>query len=452
METLFYRLKHNKKLPMHMPGHKRNARKFPYLKGFADIDITEIDGFDNLHAPRGILKESMDRAARFRGADRAFYLVNGATCGILAVICAVLKKGDKVIVARNCHKAVYNAIELVGAEPIFVYPKSDNEYGIFGSVEPSEIAKKIEETPNIKLVIVTSPTYEGVISDIEKISGIAHKKGIPVMVDAAHGAHFGYGSFPKNAGRFGADASVESLHKTLPSLTQTAVCYITGNLIDANTVSDKLSVFESSSPSYILLSSIDGCIKALNTREKEIFGEWEKNLDRFFKDISRLKDIGILTNKNGKFFDLDKSKIVLFPRHKNGAALGNCLQKCGIEPEMTAPRYVILMTGAGEKKKSLKKLKKALKKIDKGRVKADNVPCNMSANQEFSFENGELCKIGEAVGRRSAGYLWAYPPEAPLLVPCEEISAETAKIIEEYQKSGLALVGSIYGDKIVVIK
>ena len=455
METLFEMLKKNKKVPMHMPGHKRNVKAFPYLSGFSNIDITEIDGFDNLHNSSGILKESMENAKTLRGADSCFYLVNGSTCGILAVICAVLKRGDKVIVARNCHKSVYNGIELSGAEPVFVYPKKDNKYEISGSVNPLEIEKKIEENPDVKLVIVTSPTYEGVISDIEVICNIAHKKNIPVLVDSAHGAHLGFGGFPKDALGLGADATVESLHKTLMSLTQTAVCYISGNLIDKAEVSKKLAVFETSSPSYILLSSIDGCINTLKTREKEIFKSWEDNLERFYNKISALKNITVLKNDEEDFFDLDKSKIVLFPKNQNGTVLAENLRKYGIEPEMTAPQYVICMTGAGETWKNLKKLAKVLIKTDKFFEKPINSPkyevLEQSKNNK-PMEKTEFCKIENLCGRVSAGYVFAYPPEVPILVPGEKITEETVKKICKYRESGLSLLGDIDGGKILVTK
>ncbi len=452
MEELFEKLKKNKKTPMHMPGHKRNGKKFRYLKAFSDIDITEIKGFDNLHSASGILKKSMEKAAKLRGADRAFYLVNGSTCGILAVICAVLKKDDKVIVARNCHKSVYNGISLAGAKPVFVYPENSNKYGVSGSVSPLETEQKIKENPDAKLIIVTSPTYEGIISDIEKICAAAHKRGIPVLVDAAHGAHFGFGNFPKDAVKLGADAAVESLHKTLPSLTQTAVCYVSGNLIDKNAVSKMLSVFETSSPSYILLSSADGCINELKTRGKAIFSDWEKNLEKFYKDILPLKNIEILTNADNKFFDIDKSKIVLFPKNQSGAELAEGLRKCGIEPEMTAPHYVICMTGAGETRKNLKKLAKSLKKLDKGRTSINKAKRTLSEHENAFSEDCEFCEIEKACGRISAGYLWAYPPEVPILVPDEEITENAVKKMREYEKSGLNLFGDIRDDKILVKK
>ncbi len=440
-----------------MPGHKRNGKKFPYLKDFADIDITEIDGFDNLHNASGILKNSMGNAAKYRGADAAFYLVNGTTCGILAAVCAVLKENDKVIVARNCHKSVYNGIELAGAEPVFVYPEISDRYGISRSVNPCDVASKIEENPDAKLVIVTSPTYEGVISDIEGICREAHKRNIPVLVDAAHGAHLGFCGFCESAVSLGADICVESLHKTLPSLTQTAVCYVSGNLVKKDKVSEKLSVFETSSPSYILLSSIDGCIKTVNEND-DIFKNWNKSLDFFYDKVKPLKNIEVLKGESG-FFGFDRSKIVIFPKNQSGAELAKMLRSENIEPEMTASGYVICMTGAGDTKKSLTRLANALckaDKIEKVSIKPRNFAwCGKNGATSFRKalkSDNIFCKTEEAEGRISAGYVWAYPPGVPVIVPGEMISRKVLEKLHEYKENGIELGGNIKDNEILVIK
>ena len=458
MEILFKKLNKIKKTPMHMPGHKRNSKKFKYLKNFADIDITEIEGFDNLHNATGILRKSMDYAAQKRGADEAFYLVNGTTCGLLAAICTVLGEGDKVIMARNCHKSVYNGIELAGAEPVFVYPEFNNKYGILGSVNPLDVALKIEENPDIKLIIITSPTYEGVISDIAGICRIAHKKNTPVLVDAAHGAHLGFSGFPESAVRLGADICVESLHKTLPSLTQTAVCYLSGERVPKDKLSQMLAVFETSSPSYILLSSIDGCINAINEQGHGIFEKWNENIDFFHSRTKALKNIEIIREKTG-FFDFDRSKIVIFPKNQSGAELAKILRSNNIEPEMIAPHYIICMTGAGDSKKSLKKLANALYKADRAGKDCikPSVFAGFGESAKESFNSALksekiFCKIKDAKGRISAGYLWVYPPGVPVLVPGEEIPQKLLDSLMRYQKSGVELLGDIKDGKILVIK
>ena len=190
------------------------------------IDITEIDGFDNLHHAEGILKEGQERLAALFGADKSYYLVNGSTAGILAAVCACAPRGSRILIARNCHKSVYHAVRLRELRTEYVYPQ-ETDFGIQGSIDPEEVRRKLEEFPDTAAVVITSPTYDGVVSDIRAIAQAVHGRGIPLIVDSAHGAHFGFsGMFPEKAITLGADIAVESLHKTLPSFTQTAVLHI----------------------------------------------------------------------------------------------------------------------------------------------------------------------------------------------------------------------------------
>ena len=198
--------------PFHMPGHKRkditNDGLLPY-----NIDLTEIDGFDNLHNACGCIKEIEKKAEKLYCVNRALLLVNGATGGILASIRAMTDYGDKIIVARNCHKSVYNAIELCGLNPEYILPEYDENYGIFASISPQNLKTLLDKNPDTKLVIITSPTYEGIVSDIKSISDICHRYGAMLFVDEAHGAHFPFSEkFPSEAVKCGADVAVVSLH------------------------------------------------------------------------------------------------------------------------------------------------------------------------------------------------------------------------------------------------
>ena len=225
MSNLINKLKENKALPMHMPGHKRNTEYFPQIGKVLGLDITEIEGYDNLHSPCGILKDSMEDASRLFGAEKSIYLVNGSTCGILAGITALAGEGDKILIDRASHKSVYNALELCGAEPVYILPEFHPEYGINAGISAASVEKALKDSPDITLVVITSPTYEGVVSDIEQIAKICHIYGAVLMVDSAHGAHFGFADFPKSAVSCGADIVISSLHKTLCGLTQTAICH-----------------------------------------------------------------------------------------------------------------------------------------------------------------------------------------------------------------------------------
>ncbi len=438
MKSLYEYLKSLNTLPMHMPGHKRNTELFPQLAG-AELDITEIDGFDNLHNSQGILKASMEKCAKLRGADRAFYLVNGATCGILASVHALVRRGDKVICARNCHKSVYNALELVGAEVRFVLPKISEELGCYGEISVTDIKAAIAETHGVKLVIITSPTYEGIVSDVEGICCAA--KDIPVLVDAAHGAHLGIG-WLKSAIECGADIVVESLHKTMPSLTQTAVCYTSDKYADK--ISKSLAVFETSSPSYILMSAIDGCVRLIADRGEELFGSWQKNLDLFYEGARTLKILKIYCGQGA--FAYDRSKIVIYGAR--GADITSALRKRGIEPEMTSLYYTVCMTGVGDTEESVTHLLKALIEADKEISACEGSMIYPPLPQKRFLPDGvrdkphTFTELKDSVGKISAEYLFAYPPGIPLVIPGEEISAEIATLICSYEAAGVEILGS----------
>lgn len=259
----------------HMPGHKRNTelmgQGLPY-----GIDITEIDGFDDLHHADGILLELEQRIAKLYGADRSRILINGSTAGIMSAILGCVDRGGKLLVARNCHKSVYHAMELGGLEPVYLYPEFDTTWEINGVIEPGQIKAALEADSEIQAVMLMSPTYDGVVSDIRTIAEIVHSYQIPLIVDEAHGAHFGFHPyFPENSNRCGADVVIHSLHKTLPAPTQTAVLHINGTIAKEEQIWHYLNMLQTSSPSYILMAGIDRCVGLLE-REKEISKANEK--------------------------------------------------------------------------------------------------------------------------------------------------------------------------------
>ncbi len=448
-------------LPMHMPGHKRKKGRFFHLDEISSsMDITEIEGFDNLHNPKGILKDSMEKAAHLKGAMMARYLVNGSTGGILSAILAHVDKGDKVVCARNCHKSVYNALALADAKCVFVMGEEEKETGGYGSISPFKIEEALSENTDTKLLIITSPTYEGIISDIYKISEIAHSYNVPLLVDAAHGAHLGYSTyFDGGAIKKGADISVESLHKTLPGLTQSAILYLNGNYANEEKTLEMLSVFQTSSPSYLLMASIDGCIDFLKD-EKEAFKEWSEAIDYFY-EITKLKNISFLKKGEG-IFDLDKSKIVL--TRCDGNKVAELLRKEGIEPEMASLNHVVLMTGIGDGKEEMEILSRALMKIDSLFSKAKNeakieplypsLPQNALSIKEVRKMETEYKDFEGAIGKISADYIFAYPPGIPIIIPGEIISDKVASLLLRYEEKKISL-SNLRGEnkgKILVVK
>lgn len=296
--------------PFHMPGHKRNIAMLPEWNPY-EMDITEIDGFDNLHDAEEILAQVMKEIATFRGAEESFLLINGTTCGLLAGISSCVQRGDEVLVARNCHKAVYHGIFLNGLVPHYIYPPIHPQFGANGGISPEKIKNMLITYPNTKLVILTSPTYEGVVSDIEEIAKVVHSFGIPLLVDQAHGAHFGmHEAFPKSAITSGADLVVESVHKTLPAFTQTALLHVQGDLVDSGKVKKYLGIFETSSPSYPMMAGIEWCEEFCKKEQNGAFSKYVKNLVALREEIKKLGYIELFDIKScyGEFNGFKKNK------------------------------------------------------------------------------------------------------------------------------------------------
>ncbi|MDY6328336.1 MAG: aminotransferase class I/II-fold pyridoxal phosphate-dependent enzyme [Lachnospiraceae bacterium] len=443
--------------PFHMPGHKRNIEDgvspFSY-------DITEIDGFDNLHNPQGILKIAMEEAADFYGTDKTYYLVNGSTCGLLSAICGVTSRGDKILVARNCHKAVYNAIYLNELTPVYINPEYIEMYGINGGISPEVVRYELSENPDIKAVIITSPTYEGVVSDVQRIAEIVHKRGIPLIVDEAHGAHFGlHTGFPQSAVKSGADIVIQSVHKTLPSLTQTALLHIRSDIVNVSEVERFLHIYQSSSPSYVLMSSIDECINKLKSDGLFLFEPYVKRLEVMLtheKQLTHLKIVGREIVGKNAVYDLDPSKIVISVRgtsYTGSRLYKEMLEKYHLQLEMASGDYAIAMTSPMDTEDGLLRLFMAMVEIDRDmRIYGDDTknevvnymipkPIVMENIYKATHSDTEELLIENAVGKISNEFVYLYPPGSPILAPGELITNDIVKLINDYKTSGLSVEG-----------
>ena len=418
-------------LSLHMPGHKENTALAAYLDTLsAGLDITELNGFDDLHAPEGVLGASMARAAALFGSDESLYQVNGSTGALLAAIRGATRRGDKVLVARNCHKAVYHALELCALEPA-------------------------------KLVIYPSPTYDGVLSDTAGICAAAHAKGVPVLVDEAHGSHLGlFPGFPPGAVSQGADLVAASLHKMLPSLTQTAILHISGDLVDRREVRRQTGIFQSSSPSYLLMASMDSCIRLLEERGETLFAAWRRRLEEFDRAASGLEHLRLLGHgdKAGRTypgaFALDPAKIVISARDSalTGVELMTRLRRdYRIELEMGLDSYAVAMTGLGTDDTMPRRLADALLELDARcgpapqpapPVPAPALPPRRLGMEEAAKAGGRALPLTQALGRVSCEYIWAYPPGIPLVVPGEEITDELSETVTRLHQAGVKLVGT----------
>ena len=451
----------------HMPGHKRNQKitsaELPY-----EIDITEIEGFDDLHHADGILKELQNYAAEVFHADETHYLVNGSTVGLLSAVMGCTERKGRILIARNCHKSVYNAIYMNELDPVYVYPQFDTEQDLNREISKEEIGKILAEDKErtIQAVVITSPTYDGVVSDVKAIADEVHQYGIPLILDEAHGAHFGFHPyFPENSNRQGADLVIHSLHKTLPSLTQTALLHmnqIDGKwLFDCEKVRMYLHMLQSSSPSYVLMASIDECVRLLAEKREELFTPYVTKL-KFVRDkLSKLKKLKLLETSV-----YDKSKLVISVKNttcESGRKLSQILfEKYHLQMEMAAGSYIIAMTAPGDTEEGMNRLVHALQEIDQELLKREvqNVKSNynlLHQKRKYTCYEAKKCsgksiRLNESADSVSLEYVYLYPPGIPILVPGEWISEETVEQIQLYEKAGFSIEGICENGKIIVEK
>lgn len=487
--------------PFHMPGHKRREIPDGIPGGFPDpygIDITEIDGFDNLHHAEGILKDAMETVAAIYGADRSWYLVNGSTCGILSAVFAATENGGKILTARNCHKAVYHAICLNRLEAEYLYPEEITEFRINGGIRAEDVRKALEKDAmrcagnsgdvrgkitKIQAVLITSPTYEGVVSDIRAIADAAHEYGIPLIVDEAHGAHLEYAdqchSFPKSALEYGADIVIQSLHKTLPCFTQTAILHVKGKLVDQDRISRYLSMFQTSSPSYLFMAGMERCIRYMDGDGRNEMIRYEKRLERFMERMEGLQVLEVLDREIcGKYRTVagwDPSKIVVSTMRAedfHGEELAETLRrKYHLEMEMTAPEYVIAMTSLMDTEEGFERLGTALLEIDgalrrrmeSGRKEkaASETPEGLESKLSHPVRRMLICEAMDAdtertafqdtVGKVSAEFVYLYPPGIPIIAPGEVFTDAIVEKIMAYKAAGLLVQGPADPDADVIL-
>lgn len=472
--------------PFHMPGHKRNMNGS--FKNPFDFDITEIDGFDNLNHCEGILLEVQKRAASLYKSEETYFLVNGSTGGILSAVSACTERGGTILMARNCHKSVYNGVFLNGLKNIYTYPQKDNKQCVNCGLSVEDIRQILERDRKIQAVVITSPTYDGIVSNVKEIAKEVHKYKIPLIVDEAHGAHFGFNEyFPESSVKNEADIVIHSVHKTFPSLTQTAILHVNGELVDRDKLRKYLSIYQTSSPSYVLMASIDNCIRLINEDGDRLFKSYVKRLDFLRAKLKSLKNIelidcDIIGNKN--VYDFDRSKLILSVNNTNmtGKGLYMELNRYHLQMEMAADTYVIGITSIMDSDKGYKRLVNALYEIDNNIQQYDlnnsilnngrsyslgMAPRNSEALAEDYDINEKFCEIYEAEeydselielekseGKVSAEYAYLYPPGIPIIVPGEIISPKFIESVRQYNENGLFLEGmSDYNNKkIKVIK
>ncbi len=463
--TLDFLLEHAEKEPVsfHMPGHKGSElyQKHGYgtfLQRFMDCDITEIPGADNLFQTEGILQEAQQRYGRLYGVERSYMLINGTSSGIIAAILASVPEDGQLIMARNCHKSVFNALSLGSIQPVYVYPEMMEEHGILGQVTAEEIQRAIGENPQASAVILPSPNYYGICSDIRAIARIVHEHGKILIVDQAHGAHLKWlskkehgGAGPECAEEAGADIVINSIHKTLASFTQSAVLNLNSQRVDRYVLEDKLQAIQSTSPSYLLMASLDISADLMERHGAELMKSWNQSLDHFYGTVKNIQGLNVI--EDDCLLDRSKININTSGWGITAAELETRLMERGIFSELTTGNILMLMSGIGNQRSDFQRLLEALKEIqmEVASCEAWKAPSKtLGENGGKMPKRSELfpipkhkkrVRLEEAAGMVCAASIIPYPPGIPLICPGEKLEREDIQYISQLRQAGEKVIG-----------
>ncbi|OMI24545.1 arginine decarboxylase [Bacillus haynesii] len=458
--------KHAGKNPIqfHIPGHKKGSGMDPEFREFIgenalSIDLINIEPLDDLHAPKGIIKQAQDLAAEAFGADYTFFSVQGTSGAIMTMVMAVCGPGDKIIVPRNVHKSVMSAIVFSGAIPIFIHPEIDDELGISHGITPESAKKALLEHPDAKGLLVINPTYFGIAADLRSIVELAHSFHVPVLVDEAHGVHIHFHEdLPLSAMQAGADMAATSVHKLGGSLTQSSILNMKEGLVSKERVQSILSMLTTTSTSYLLLASLDVARKRLATEGHELIEQTIKLADETRKrinDINGISCVGreILGSKAA--FDYDPTKLIISV--KDLGLTGHDVEKwlresCQIEVELSDLYNILCIFTPGDRKEDADALIKGLTDIAqqaasaaenrrKPEVLLPNIPALAMTPRDAFYANTEIIPFKKAAGRIIAEFVMVYPPGIPIFIPGEIITEDNINYIEKNLEAGLPVQG-----------
>lgn len=457
--------KNEKSRRWHMPGHKGRNDKFPELAYISEhlyaLDVTEIEGTDHLHAPEQAIATAQQLLAQSLGAKESFFLVNGSTCGIYSAILGLTEKGDKVLVQRNCHQSVHTALLLGELDSIYLYPEVVEGFDFPTGICLEEVKQAIDQNRDAVALILTYPTYYGTCCDLATIAEYCKKNKVLLVVDEAHGAHFSFSDLlPESALKQGADVSINSFHKTLPSLTQTAVLNL-GEHISATQrqkIKETLAIFQTSSPSYLFLASMDSARYIMETRGQRELTSLRRSVDDFAKGIGVLPGVRLLTETDLRNERLDFTRIVLHTPME-GEALSKLLRhKYHIQVEMAEGNNVVLIGSVMDEKEDYQMLLKALEELFA--LDGDDVGDGIEAGQQAETStktnlvrtmprpekilsqgavasmDWEEIPLEQSIGRVSAEKVTPYPPGIPLLLPGEIVDEQLTQYWQEELRRG----------------
>lgn len=448
-------LRREDRASFHMPGHKYGGCGLKSsFNQFWEIDVTEIPGADNLHDPESILLEAKNFAQRTYGSRESFFLVNGSSCGIMAMIMGTVRRGEKIVVSRDAHRSVHQAVSLGGLQPIYLMPKVDPRTGIAIGIDEKALQEAFKVHKDIKAVVCTYPSYSGACIDLPAVQKITEAHGALLLVDEAHGAHLWLNeTLPTSALGLGADVVVQSLHKTMPALTQTAILHLGTEKANREEITKYLAIFQSSSPSYVLMSSIDEAIRIGAVMGREAMANLLENVAKI-KERGRTLGFEFWddeTLSKNMTWAFDTTKLCL-SGHKlglDGYELDRLLFKEGIQSEYALKSHVLLMTTIANESEDFHRLGNALENISQGIRGAKILDFESALPQyydglaELESElvvlpeaidrySAENCPLEESVGKIVAEWIIPYPPGVPILCPGERLQRVHLELLNDY--------------------
>jgi arginine decarboxylase len=447
-------------VPFHTPGHHKGqgieaGLKSAWGEAMFQADLPELPELDNLFAPEGVIAESQELAAEAWGSDRTFFLANGSTAGVIASILAVCNPGDEVLIPRNVHRSVISGLILSGASPVFMMPEIDVKLGIAHGVTVETIESHLISNPRIKAVLIISPTYYGVCGDLVRISNLVHRYGLPLIVDEAHGAHFQFHpALPIAALTANADLVIQSTHKTLSALTQASMLHLKGDWVNPGRLMRALELVQSTSPSYLLLASLDIARMQMATQGEMLLGE---AIDRVMRLRGEIRSIPYLQTLEFKpspgFFKLDPLRLTVFIDGMTGFDADEILHgELGVTCELPGLQSLTFILTHGTTDLDCDRLLQALQQLS-DRIEDhksngfdirifEESPTLVFSPRDAFFAASKAVSIEKAIGQVSAELICPYPPGIPVLMPGERITAEAIVYLQQILAAGGCLTGA----------
>jgi arginine decarboxylase len=454
--------------PFYTPGHKQGRGVSEELRGLFGIpvlqaDLPELPGLDNLAAAQGVIQAAQRLAAEAFGADRTWFLVNGSTSGVIAALVATCQPGDKIVLPRNMHQSAIAGLVLAGAMPLWVEPDYDAAADLAHGLDPAAVAAVLRRYPDAKAVMIVSPTYYGGCSDVAAIANICHQHDIPLLVDEAHGAHLAFhADLPPAALAMGADLVVQSTHKTLAALTQAAMLHRRGSRVNDDRISKALQLVQSTSPSYLLMASLDAARQQMATQGEALMTRTLQLADQARAQISQIPGLSILTPDRAHrpgFIALDRTRltVTVAPLGITGFSADDILQELGVMAELPTLRHLTFIISLGNTSEDIDRLVQGLQALAQrypdragpademtiSRLRPDQIsvfPPALTPREAF-FAATETVPIAQTADRISAELVCSYPPGIPILYPGEQITDDQITQLQAVLHAGGIISG-----------